>query len=555
MRNTMRKNNLLNRNPELAFRVSERISELYHSGITTNTGVARIIKDEFPLAFDDVESARSHVRKKVSYLKADNPAPVSSKPENDEPLSSDFLLAQKRKTDVSHYYIVTWGQNNTPVFTPFWDNILLYAKTIGASIHVIAGRYHNPTSLLYDNSEEKWADILLPYLDASVHDIHDRVRIVSNIKTQPTNNTPLSGMESVAQGKTCVFGHPRCHMKTVASLYGNGINDDSVYSLNPQFLFTTGAVTIPNYTDSRTGAKGHFHHTYGFVIIELLDDGTYRIRQVKACKDGSFTDLYWNFSKDGVKRVVSVKGIVFGDVHSAKLSPLALDRMLSMVDLFSPEYVVLHDIFDGESINPHEKDNPFKEYFRKKQGRNLLSHEIAHTTDIVNVFSQITKVVVVNSNHDYFLEKYIINSDWKKDVDNAPEYMKYSLAIIEGKTPKGLLPYLIELRATNKDRVICLGVDESFIIGNRECGQHGHLGVSGSKGSPSQLRKLSSKNTTGHTHSPLRIDGLTVVGCQDIFHGYNKGASNWWLCDDLIHEDNKDQQILHLGKTLTSIEI
>lgn len=545
---------LRHRDPEVASLVHDRIQDMLNEGIANKTYIARKIASEFPSAFMSIESARSHVRKKIEskgYVHARTEMGADSR-EN----SSDFLLAKSRKAERSRYYIVTWAQNNTPVFMPFWENILLYASAIGASIHVIAGRYKNPTSIFSDKNEEKWADVLLPYLDASVHDIHERVKIVSNIKIQPTSSSPLNGMESVAQGKTCVFGHPRVHMKTLPTIYDNGVVEQDVYSLVPQFLFTTGAVTVADYTDSNAGAKGDHHHTYGFVIIELLGDGSYRIRQVKARKDdGSFTDLYWNVSDKGIQKVDGVKAIVFGDLHVAKMSSLSIERVLSMINEFSPQYAVVHDVFDGESINPHEKDNPIRQYLSKRSMRHSLSHEIDATVTLVNVLSEITNVVVVNSNHDYFLEKYIISSDWKKDIDNAPQYMEYALAMLNKKTPNGLLSHIIDSRSINPEKVTCLGVDQSFVIGNRECGQHGHLGTSGSKGSPHQFKRLSKKNITGHTHSPLRIDGLTVVGCQDIFHGYNKGLSNWWLCDVLIHNDNKDQQILHLGKKVTSIEL
>lgn len=552
MQNTSQKiRDLRHRDPENAALIHERIKQMVFDGYSNKTYIAKVIMQEFPSVFSSTEEARSHVRSKFvnkQYKKEQEEASGGV-------VGSDFLLAKNRKTESSRYYIITWAQNNTPVFMPFWETLMLCASVLGASVHVIAGRYKNPTSIFSDKNEEKWADVLLPYLDASVHDIHDRVKIVSNIKIQPTSSSPLNGMESVAQGKTCIFGHPRVHMRTLPRLYGNAVIGADVYDLVPQFLFTTGAVTVADYTDSNTGAKGNHHHTYGFVIVELLDDGSYRIRQVKACRDGSFTDLYWNYSKSGITRSDSIKGIVFGDLHASKLSGVSIDRIFHMIDEFSPQYSVFHDVFDGESVNPHEKDNPIRQYLNRRSMRHSLANEIENTVNIINVLSELSNVVVVNSNHDYFLEKYIRDSDWKKDIDNAAQYMEYALAMLNGKTPNGLLSYILESNATNPEKITCLGVDQSFIIGNRECGQHGHLGVSGSKGSPHQFKRLSSKNITGHTHSPLRIDGLTVVGCQDIYHGYNKGLSNWWLCDVLIHNDNKDQQILHFGKKLTSIEL
>ena len=44
-------------------------------------------------------------------------------------------------------FIFTWAQNSTPVHKGLFKNIEAYAKYIDADIHVIAGRYKNPTSL------------------------------------------------------------------------------------------------------------------------------------------------------------------------------------------------------------------------------------------------------------------------------------------------------------------------------------------------------------------------------------------------------------------------
>lgn len=59
-----------------------------------------------------------------------------------------YEQAKKRKADKSkNRFLVTWAQNNTAVHPKFFDNMKAYAKHIGADIHVIAGRYKNPTSL------------------------------------------------------------------------------------------------------------------------------------------------------------------------------------------------------------------------------------------------------------------------------------------------------------------------------------------------------------------------------------------------------------------------
>ena len=62
--------------------------------------------------------------------------------------SLQFEEAKKRQFDkTKKRFIVTWAQNDTAVHKKFLANIEAYAKFIDADIHIIAGRYKNPTSL------------------------------------------------------------------------------------------------------------------------------------------------------------------------------------------------------------------------------------------------------------------------------------------------------------------------------------------------------------------------------------------------------------------------
>jgi hypothetical protein len=62
--------------------------------------------------------------------------------------SPEYLEAKKKKFDKkSKRFIITWAQNDTEVHESFISNIEAYAEKIDASIHIIAGRYKNPTSL------------------------------------------------------------------------------------------------------------------------------------------------------------------------------------------------------------------------------------------------------------------------------------------------------------------------------------------------------------------------------------------------------------------------
>ncbi len=61
--------------------------------------------------------------------------------------------------------------------------LLGYARSQGAAdIHVIAGRYKNPTSIFTDKTQETWSKDVMPYLDAGRHNVHDNMTIMSDYK-------------------------------------------------------------------------------------------------------------------------------------------------------------------------------------------------------------------------------------------------------------------------------------------------------------------------------------------------------------------------------------
>src|ERR1044072_5748844 len=87
-------------------------------------------------------------------------------------------------------------------------------------------------------------------------------------------------------------------------------------------MLTTGAVTMKNYTDSKSGKKGEFHHTLGFAIVEIKDKSTFFVRQVTAHhKTGAFSDLYFHVDNAKVNKLKSIAGIVWGDLHSGHHDP------------------------------------------------------------------------------------------------------------------------------------------------------------------------------------------------------------------------------------------
>lgn len=435
------------------------------------------------------------------------------------------------------YYLVTWAQNNTPIFSPFFNKIKIYAKFLNAEIIVVAGRYSNKMETLKKDTKESWADELIPYLSATSHNLNNNVKIMSHIKVSATSANPLMGLEGLTNTESIIIGHPRLHLKVMPV----------IDPMKPKMLFTTGACTKENYTDSLVGVKGGFNHTIGFCIIEIKDKNIFFVRQVSAdSKTGSFTDLYYHVNDEGVNRINEVDGIVLGDLHIGEDNPVVIDKTLNVLfKKITPKIVVCHDSFSARSINPHEVKDPFILARREKDGSNSLKEEI---NNMLNFFERIKqyKVVVVRSNHDDMLDRFL-KTDWRtaSTLKNSEEYMKFSLLTLRGEANNGIIPYVINERFPNFK---CLSRNDSYKIENFEVSQHGDLVHNNIRGGIEQFRKLNQKYIIAHSHTPSRRDGALSVGTSTFLNlSYTSGLTNW-LNSHVIISNHKAQHIIFIGE-------
>jgi hypothetical protein len=373
--------------------------------------------------------------------------------------------------------------------------------------------------------------------------------IMSDVKIQPTAVDPMTGLQGMTGINSCIFGSPKVQMETIPVLEGN----------LPKIMMTTGACTVKNYTDSKSGKKGEFHHTLGFVVVEIKDDETFFARQVTANEAGDFTDLYYRVEYDPdsdqstVKTIDRVSAIILGDVHYGQHDQEVLDNTLGMFKNIKPDYVVLHDVFDGLSINHHESNDPFVQYHREIEGTNSLRNEIDAMLNGLEEFRNY-KTVIVRSNHDDFLDRWLKNTDWRKatTMKNSIEYMEFSTLLLKGEAPNGIIPYLIKQKFPD---FITLGRSDSFVIKDWELGQHGDIGSNGARGSLLQFRKLNRKLVVGHYHSPGRKDGALAVGTSTKLRvNYNLGPSGWLHSHVIIHDDGKAQHINFIKGGFTTLK-
>ena len=373
--------------------------------------------------------------------------------------------------------------------------------------------------------------------------------IMSDVKIQPTAVDPMTGLQGMTGINSCIFGSPRVQLEMIPVLQ----------ECMPKMMMTTGACTERNYTDSKSGKKGEFHHTLGFVIVEIKDAETFFARQVTADNDGNFRDLYnqvnydLNESKSTIKEIDDISAIVLGDIHYGQHDEVVIKKTLDLMKRIKPRHVILHDIFDGMSINHHELNDPFAQFKKELEGTNSLKNEIEAMLKGLEDFKDYN-VIVVRSNHDDFIDRWLKNTDWRKTstMKNSIEYMEYSYTLLRGEAPNGIIPYLVNKKFP---KMKTLGRNDSYVVNGWELAQHGDIGSNGSRGSLLQFRKLNTKIVVGHYHSPGRKDGALSVGTSTKLRvNYNMGPSSWLQSHVIIHGDGKAQHINFVNGQFTTFK-
>lgn len=510
---------------------------------------------------------RDNQNQRVVCYSTTNPDAPARK-QDGKPKVQPRALFFRRALEGAKRVVITCAQNATPVHEPFWKALLGYCKTNNAELIVIPTRYKNPTSRWSASqaNAEWWLDPPEVDDDGNIINwgprqvflynqrkkLNENLILLGDIKTQPTAVNPLDGFEAITGKESGILGHTKVALKTVATPQGK----------LPKILATTGACTVPNYTDSRAGKLGEFHHSLGALVVEI-DGPIFHMRQIGATKDGSFYEIargaLVKYSPEGQSGGETAEGLVMGDTHHAvtdKRVHNALFGKGGIVETFRPKKLFWHDLAEGVTINPHSRFNPFVGNAREASGNNDIEAEyraaLAYVLDNTPVA---TASYIVQSNHNDWLHDWIIETDWRKlrMTCNQAFYLKMASKLHE--LSGGLSPdeaerldafvvyatdYLRNIYTTGNRTVNVLKYDDSVLVAGIECAMHGHLGPNGAKGTLKNLRRIGVKSVTGHEHSPGIDEGAWRVGVNTpLRRGYNPGPSGWLQTQCIIYPNGK----------------
>lgn len=453
-------------------------------------------------------------------------------------------------------YVITAAQNATPVKESFFKSILQYCKFNDAELVVVPLRYKNATSIWTSSqaNADWWDERLEPYLCDSRFDINNNLTVLADIKTQPTAVDPLSGFESISQHKSALFGHTKISLKTIPVIAGG----------YPKLIATTGCVTQKNYTETKTGKKGDFHHTFGAAVVEVKNNEIFHMRHVNAVRDGSFIDLEYEYTPTCVYYAEPAAGLVLGDWHGHAVDKTVIKGTFtsgsSMVNRLDPKVLVWHDALDFFSRTHHHIKNPFVNLAKHNSGIDDVKQELVETFALIEKLADGRKSIFPYSNHPDALYRWIRDADWKLDPKNAEVYLETALEMVRSTHMNGCVSETIDpfeywgkKLLSDPDNYVFLNPDDPYSIKDITLDMHGHLGANGSRGgSAKTFAKLGSKSITGHSHGPEIFEGAYRVGTSSVLkQEYNKGPSSWLQTHCVIYANGKRALLNLIGGEYT----
>lgn len=453
-------------------------------------------------------------------------------------------------------YICTSAQNNTKVNEKVWENLLALKAHYDAELLVGTFSYNKGaygrlavkrnTLKAEDQTKDLWYDApVKPYFSDQRRALAPDLVWSGEMNILPTAEDPLSGLETYNGTKSSIFPHAKMAMRSIAAMKGT----------KAKLNFSTGTVTNKNYIAKKAGLKGEHHHVYGAVLVEVNHKGEWWVRQLNADSKGTIQDLTTVASGGKISKG-KVEAVVWGDFHATRLSEEATIAALGdsgMLAVLKPRYQFIHDVLEGVSINHHSARNPHALYRDHLRGYSSLAAELEITSLRLRAYNRAgMQMVVVDSNHDNWLGRWLREHDYRIDPLNAKIFLVLQLAtyISLGEHDEAFNLTKVALHTCPRcpKDIRFLKQDESMkLCGSIEMGMHGHLGPDGARGTPNNLRFLG-KAVTGHTHSAGIYDGLYVAGTStELDMDYNSGPSSWTHSHVLVYPNGKRTIITLVG--------
>jgi hypothetical protein len=472
----------------------------------------------------------------VDWLEANKPAKAATKREKqqDNRLAHDTELGGMvgHTEDIQQArgscFILATAQNNTPICEDFLSALEVYADHIGGQI-LISGTEYNKTAYQKDAEGGVFYNPkIVKYMVDKPTRLYDNLIFAAELMINPTSARPTNMLQGYHGENGLIVPHVKIELKS----YPTPQNQ------SPKFVWSTGTISQKNYIQRAAGQKAEAHHSIAALVCVpcKLSETGYQVRQLHWVNN-SFIDLDLEVFKDSVFAAPPAHALSMGDIHAEKIDRTALANAISLALLVETENVFLHDLFDFESRNSHNREDHI---FLAGMGDQSVVDDLQKVAEVLDQIDAALggdgKIYIVRSNHDEQLDRWLHDPKYSfmKDRVNARLYLDLQSEMY-GFIERGeKIPDMFELamvagNVTYPNNVQFLTRKSVIKIDGVMLTDHGDFGSNGSRGTPAQMAKTYNKATTGHTHSAGIIDSCYtsgVTGSKKM--GYNeKGASSW----------------------------
>lgn len=437
-------------------------------------------------------------------------------------------------------FVVTTIVNGCSVNKRFLRSIKTYCKNNNAKL-LLLPCYDPAHNLAGSKYTWKFDPILSNELIVFDNVSLNENLFISAIKLTAKQIDPTTGLARIGQRNgSFIYASPKQRLQMVAT------GRDSTCA-----IMTTGALTDSDYSSTRYLSQrsayiANHDHVLGAIVVEVENEKKFHFRQIQANGNGNFIDLGKYYKGDCVEDITP-EAIVLGDWHSGDTDPNVKKVFFNLIDELKPKTCILHDIFNAKSISHHLDKKCIEKAKLVDTNELSLEDEVKQVVNDLNeIQSHVKNVIIVKSNHDEHLEKYLEEVRYKKDALNHKFALKLAVQLSEENDP---LKWAVENtgKLNTKSSIKWLQKGDIFTIGGVQLGAHGHSGPHGSRGSLRNMEIAYGNCIVGHYHVAQILRHAWSVGtCSKLELNYNRGDPSAWTHTSCLVYKNGSRQLINV---------
>lgn len=447
--------------------------------------------------------------------------------------------AKPAKIGSKRVFVITSVVSGLPIYSPFLDALNAFVKHYNAELLLLP--IIDPKNEFFDPKAQKHGFITKEQID-----LNKNLKII-NLHSPPKAVDITSNLGRISHKFTSIIlPSTKLRLQYVA-IPGKTL---------PRAIMSPGCINLPKYVDpnktfpTKTNFIANNDHSISALVVEIENEEYFHFRQLIPDSTGAFADLGLLFTPE--QKIKKIEGVaVLGDWHVTKTDLFLRDHTIQLLDKLNIKLWVMHDVFDGDSISHHDIGNEGLLARKALEGRLSLERELQAYANELFTLAKNRQLVIVKSNHDEHLERYLSEARYIKHPYNHKLCLELSLDLLSGKNP--LEEFTKRVHGELK-QITWLKRDESYKYQGIELGAHGDRGANGAKATIRQMENSYGSVVFGHTHTPQILRSAWAVGTStDVKPDYGTGPSSWVQTHCLIYENGSRQLINFINNKFTTL--